>query len=101
MLHGPLHEGQGHTRDRVTRCADGAGAASRSRGPLVLEQLARSHSQRATQALDRIGSRSEEHTSVLQSQTKLVCRLLLVKKKDHYHPEDTTHFDSEQLLDKY
>src|SRR2546430_6207714 len=26
-------------------------------------------------------SRSEEHTSVLQSQSNLVCRLLLVKKK--------------------
>src|SRR2546430_12280293 len=27
--------------------------------------------------------RSEEHTSELQSQSNLVCRLLLVKKKDH------------------
>src|SRR2546430_8973285 len=27
--------------------------------------------------------RSEEHTSELQSQSKLVCRLLLVKKKTH------------------
>src|SRR2546429_8276224 len=47
-------------RDRVTRFADGAGAASRCRGPLVLEQLARSHPQRATQALDRIGSNQAE-----------------------------------------
>src|SRR5438093_4333669 len=29
----------------------------------------------------RIGSRSEEHTSELQSLTNLVCRLLLEKKK--------------------
>src|SRR2546430_10095597 len=29
----------------------------------------------------RIGSRSEEHTSELQSQSNLVCRLLLEKKK--------------------
>src|SRR5688572_31186236 len=30
---------------------------------------------------DRINSRSEEHTSELQSQSNLVCRLLLEKKK--------------------
>src|SRR5260370_6661085 len=30
----------------------------------------------------RIGSRSEEHTSELQSHLNLVCRLLLEKKKD-------------------
>src|SRR2546430_10029210 len=34
------------------------------------------------------GCRSEEHTSELQSQSNLVCRLLLEKKKDNmrYHP---------------
>src|SRR2546427_8720511 len=32
--------------------------------------------------LDRIAPRSEEHTSELQSQSNLVCRLLLEKKKD-------------------
>src|SRR5688572_31618358 len=30
-------------------------------------------------------SRSEEHTSELQSQSNLVCRLLLEKKKQHYN----------------
>src|SRR2546427_3558669 len=30
-----------------------------------------------------IGSRSEEHTSELQSQSNLVCRLLLEKKKNN------------------
>ena len=30
------------------------------------------------------GSRSEEHTSELQSRSDLVCRLLLEKKKKHY-----------------
>src|SRR2546430_9355880 len=29
----------------------------------------------------RVGERSEEHTSELQSQSNLVCRLLLAKKK--------------------
>src|SRR2546430_8028996 len=33
--------------------------------------------------LVRRGSRSEEHTSELQSQSNLVCRLLLEKKKKH------------------
>src|SRR2546430_11427280 len=31
-----------------------------------------------------IGGRSEEHTSELQSQSNLVCRLLLEKKKTQY-----------------
>src|SRR2546422_7717321 len=33
-----------------------------------------------------LGERSEEHTSELQSRLHLVCRLLLEKKKKHYHP---------------
>ena len=33
-------------------------------------------------AIERIIDRSEEHTSELQSLTKLVCRLLLEKKKE-------------------
>src|SRR2546430_8075419 len=33
--------------------------------------------------------RSEEHTSELQSQSNLVCRLLLEKKKKHLHPWPT------------
>src|SRR2546430_12971221 len=32
-----------------------------------------------------LGLRSEEHTSELQSQSNLVCRLLLGKKKSHKH----------------
>src|SRR2546427_9303092 len=32
-----------------------------------------------------VGERSEEHTSELQSQSNLVCRLLLEKKKKHTH----------------
>src|SRR5690349_23601068 len=32
---------------------------------------------------DRVGLRSEEHTSELQSRRDLVCRLLLEKKKEH------------------
>src|SRR5438093_7795860 len=36
----------------------------------------------ASAAASRGGTRSEEHTSELQSLTKLVCRLLLEKKKE-------------------
>src|SRR2546422_2405203 len=34
---------------------------------------------------DPLPPRSEEHTSELQSRLHLVCRLLLEKKKVHYH----------------
>src|SRR5258708_16074040 len=37
----------------------------------------------------RVGHRSEEHTSELQSPDHLVCRLLLEKKK---HNQDTHHY---------
>src|SRR5688572_31792132 len=42
----------------------------------------------------RVEERSEEHTSELQSQSNLVCRLLLEKKKkkkQHKAYHDTTH----------
>src|SRR2546430_12115306 len=35
--------------------------------------------------------RSEEHTSELQSQSNLVCRLLLEKKKNHCTNDSTYH----------
>src|SRR2546427_6996203 len=48
------------------------------------EPLARHHLEdRARRA------RSEEHTSELQSQSNLVCRLLLEKKKKDLQPPDT------------
>src|SRR2546430_4348139 len=40
-------------------------------------------------------SRSEEHTSELQSQSNLVCRLLLEKKKE---PKEPTRFDGETVV---
>src|SRR2546430_10819237 len=42
-------------------------------------------------------TRSEEHTSELQSQSNLVCRLLLEKKKNT-HTEKDAHFLSVMLL---
>src|SRR2546430_10196717 len=60
---------------------------------LVGHQLvAEQHQSGVEQRLDRLahplallsaGERSEEHTSELQSQSNLVCRLLLEKKKDN------------------
>src|SRR2546430_3943247 len=38
--------------------------------------------ERDTDALNRVFARSEEHTSELQSQSNLVCRLLLEKKNE-------------------
>src|SRR2546430_6591237 len=45
----------------------------------------------------RTRSRSEEHTSELQSQSNLVCRLLLEKKKNIH----TTQFSISTLLNHY
>src|SRR5689334_24291279 len=47
-------------------------------------------------------ARSEEHTSELQSQFHLVCRLLLEKKKnhsihEHSHTHTLTHADEHKL----
>src|SRR5438270_13184522 len=51
----------------------------------------------ATRArMDRV--RSEEHTSELQSQSNLVCRLLLEKKKPVFSRELSIHFFSKAFL---
>src|SRR2546430_6575951 len=65
-----------------SRAGDTAGAGRR---------LQRQH-RREIEGRDRgpvTGVRSEEHTSELQSQSNLVCRLLLEKKKT-LHPNYTT-----------
>src|SRR6266478_9930722 len=50
-------------------------------------RLVRKHSCSFTSGGSR--ARSEEHTSELQSQSNLVCRLLLEKKKDKQRLENT------------
>src|SRR2546430_4529761 len=42
------------------------------------------------------GGRSEEHTSELQSQSNIVCRLLLEKKKKGYSLEEFAGFHGEE-----
>src|SRR5256886_17450217 len=64
-------------------CAEAVGTARRSSAEVALDLC------RVASAMRRMGawatvkgeSRSEEHTSELQSQSNLVCRLLLEKKK--------------------
>src|SRR2546430_10011169 len=56
-------------------------AASGSDGPQRNGERARLPRDPFRHAFERVGARSEEHTSELQSQSNLVCRLLLEKKK--------------------
>src|SRR5262249_60002581 len=70
-LHGPA------VRPVPQGAADQDQAASRCDGPRAVPGPSRG------QALGRNETRSEEHTSELQSLTNLVCRLLLEKKKRH------------------
>src|SRR2546430_2813399 len=61
-----------------TSCAVGVGLSSRSAfAASIMPGVQNPH----CAAPRSVGSRSEEHTSELQSQSNLVCRLLLEKKK--------------------
>src|SRR5688572_30916247 len=53
--------------------------------PAVVETPGGAEGQSADIAYLRAHQRSEEHTSELQSQSNLVCRLLLEKKKRNNH----------------
>src|SRR2546430_8651019 len=59
-----------------------SGAISASSGPPVITLRTPASATKHT-AYVSVTCRSEEHTSELQSQSNLVCRLLLEKKKDH------------------
>src|SRR2546430_10649924 len=73
-----IHKGVVREKTAVCNCRSGAGLCGRwpgtGRGPGLYR------SDRARELRGR--RRSEEHTSELQSQSNLVCRLLLEKKKD-------------------
>src|SRR2546427_7318080 len=75
-------------REVAVECAAAQGAAAVERGhgqhgvPEVhIGQGAAAEGQRILVLLAQLHARSEEHTSELQSQSNLVCRLLLEKKK--------------------
>src|SRR2546430_12801939 len=74
-----------HARGPRRRAAGDAGPAARpdrGRGPrAVVAPDARAIERAGARTDRRHGRRSEEHTSELQSQSNLVCRLLLEKKK--------------------
>src|SRR2546427_3969819 len=57
------------------------------------EQLQADSRRRVQQLVEALGdaARSEEHTSELQSQSNLVCRLLLEKKKKTKKNKQTRH----------
>src|SRR2546430_6214032 len=46
-------------------------------------------------------SRSEEHTSELQSQSNIVCRLLLEKKKNKTNHQELTQIHSEKVDESF
>src|SRR2546430_4535570 len=69
---------------RATRSIGGRGSLEVSQRPSRLGESVESHQRDHSAAVARRGGaedRSEEHTSELQSQSNLVCRLLLEKKK--------------------
>src|SRR2546430_7587493 len=78
-LRAPTAADSGGLRDRAV-------AARRRRGPADAGRAGA-----GVTARERGGRRSEEHTSELQSQSNLVCRLLLEKKKKQPSKRSPTH----------
>src|SRR5437870_11139382 len=72
-------------RSRRPRSCRRSGRSDRRRSKPVLAAGARSSGSSAPHAHTQ-HTRSEEHTSELQSRGHLVCRLLLEKKKEHKFP---------------
>src|SRR5438309_8867444 len=60
-------------------------AAQRASTALAEKWSCCTHATKGVAAASEIAARSEEHTSELQSQFHLVCRLLLEKKKTRRH----------------
>src|SRR2546430_13466678 len=60
---------------------DGDGDPVEQAQPLAPHDRQLGGARRVERGVGRDGARSEEHTSELQSQSNLVCRLLLEKKK--------------------
>src|SRR2546430_12787607 len=75
---------------RAARDADSAANNQRQKNP-IQDTIRAACDQ--SQSRDEDAVRSEEHTSELQSQSNLVCRLLLEKKKSKKHNTQTTRTD--------
>src|SRR5256886_1750838 len=70
---------------------EGAEAFAKENGIQLLTDQKYFFTKQRWEALQKVKSRSEEHTSELQSQSNLVCRLLLEKKKTilkHLHEDE-------------
>src|SRR2546427_2952026 len=79
-------------RSRVGGQAEHTGARDGPGEPRQSEDAGRDHGASGDlAAVGPIGTRSEEHTSELQSQSNLVCRLLLEKKKTTTPPPTSQH----------
>src|SRR2546427_3260321 len=78
-----LFRSHGDRRHRHVVLGRGAPGLSCPGGQAGLRPAVRTDTKRAwcPLFLCKVGARSEEHTSELQSQSNLVCRLLLEKKK--------------------
>src|SRR5256886_6817086 len=61
----------------------------------------RAHSRNRTSAFHRCPFRSEEHTSELQSQSNLVCRLLLEKKNQPHRLDSLAVTDEQDVVDRH
>src|SRR5712691_4499160 len=90
----PLHRGRGADRRReddadasAVQAVPGPGALRDRRGEPVPRELLPGPAE--VRLPDPALLRSEEHTSELQSQSNLVCRLLLEKKKNHIRSSST------------
>src|SRR5688572_32424690 len=66
---------------RSSRLVAGTGSGTSSRNPHSRHQTSKLATASALAWMNSRRGRSEEHTSELQSQSNLVCRLLLEKKK--------------------
>src|SRR5256885_11000737 len=73
-----LFRSEGDEITPVVVCPAAQEAGHAGVGPHLRLELAGRHL-----GVGRVGQRSEEHTSELQSPCNLVCRLLLEKKKSH------------------
>src|SRR5207342_2673778 len=75
----------------VRAARDGLGFAQQPAADALAAAIGRHHQRRDAAEVGATGDRrSEEHTSELQSREKLVCRLLLEKKKSIRRPQPGT-----------
>src|SRR2546430_10305700 len=73
-------------------CKNATQAVERLDAMLATDQFSVAAREFAARYAEFSAQRSEEHTSELQSQSNLVCRLLLEKKKKTHKGKSTIHY---------